>query len=301
MPRKSFLPLCILAALLFGSCSAPLPEQPSATVTPFDPATQAALPPTSTSTPPVSTLTVDLSKETCLADGGRVEAGLNLPSASLEKGLPYRVYTPPCYDQYPDQRYPVLYLIHGQTYNDDQWDRLGADETADQLIADGAVAPFIMVMPADQSHFTQPADNGFDEAVVNDLIPWIDANYRTIPDRAHRAIGGLSRGASWSIHIALTHPELFGALGGNSPPVFDEDAYRVKSWLDNIPPHLLPRIWLDIGRNDQQVIMDSAVWFEGLLDQRDIPHQWTLFDGGHSEKYWGAHVEDYLRWYAADW
>jgi enterochelin esterase-like enzyme len=241
-----------------------------------------------------------LGKETCLATGGEVEA-LEIESELLDHPLALRIYTPPCYDVHTDARYPVLYLIHGQTYNEDQWDRLGADEAADALIADGDLATFIIVMPADESHYTQPSANNFDEAVVEELIPLVDETYRTQADREHRAVGGLSRGASWAIHLALTHPELFGTVAGHSPPVFQEDAPRMRTILDEMPAELRPRIWLDIGQRDQQAILESAIWFEGLLDERDIPHQWSLFEGDHSEEYWSSHVELYLRWYAQDW
>ena len=241
-----------------------------------------------------------LDKETCLVAGGSIEQHA-LASEFLDKELAFRVYTPPCYQEHADERYPVLYLIHGQTYNDDQWDRLGADETADELIAAGISPPFLIVMPADASHYTQPAANGFDEAVIGELIPWVDATYRTLAGRDQRAVGGLSRGASWAIHLALTHPGFFGALGGHSPPVFQEDASRLRGWLDAIPAERMPRVWLDIGDHDQRAISDSASWFEGLLNERDFPHEWHLFVGDHGEEYWSDHVELYLRWYAAAW
>jgi enterochelin esterase-like enzyme len=235
----------------------------------------------------------------CLAAGGQVEL-FEQESEYLDAGLRFRVYTPPCYTELPEQRYPVLYLVHGQTYNDDQWDRLGADEAASELIAAGELPPFIIVMPYDISS-NQPSLDHFGEAVIEELLPWVDANFRTLADREHRAVGGLSRGASWAIHLALTHPELFAAMGGHSPPVFVEDASQVRGWLDTIPAELMPRIWLDIGERDQQAILSSAIWFEGLLSERNIPHEWSLFAGDHSEAYWSSHVAVYLRWYAREW
>ena len=194
----------------------------------------------------------------------------------------------------------MLYLIHGQTFNDDQWERLGADEAAAELIAAEEIVPFLIVMPFDLSS-TQPSLDPFDEAVVNELVTFIDAHFRTIAEREQRAVGGLSRGASWAIHLALQHPELFGALGGHSPPVFVEDAPAVRGWLEEMPAELMPRIWLDIGEKDQQAILNSAIWFEDVLTEMGIPHQWQMFPGNHDEAYWRSHVEDYLRWYAEAW
>jgi enterochelin esterase-like enzyme len=218
----------------------------------------------------------------------------------LPQPLQYRVYLPPCYDEHAHRRYPVLYLIHGQSYTDDQWDRLGADETASALIVSGEVLPFIIVMPRDMV-WTQPSEDGFGEALVQVLIPTIEEEYRTLPGREFRAIGGLSRGASWAIHLGLSRWQLFSAIGAHSPPVFWEDIHSIALWLEVIPAEALPRIYMDIGEDDRPEVMDSAVWFEGVLTSKGLPHEWHLFQGEHDEDYWKAHVEQYLRWYAGGW
>jgi enterochelin esterase-like enzyme len=214
--------------------------------------------------------------------------------------MEYLVYLPPCYDQQPDHRYPVLYLIHGQNYNNDQWDRLGVDEQADALIAAGAIPPIIIVLPRDRS-WAQPTEDMFGEVLVEGLIPMVDANYRSLPDRAHRAIGGLSRGGGWAVHLGLSHWELFSSIGADSLAVFWTDTSRIRGWLAAIPPDELPRIYLDIGQDDRPAIMESARWFENLLTEKSIPHEWHLFPGRHDEAYWGSHVEGYLRWYTQGW
>ena len=81
--------------------------------------------------------------------GGRVEV-FEFTTVLLPNPLVYRIYLPPCYDEDIEQAYPVLYLIHGQTYTDTQWDRLGVPESADRLISGGATGPFIVVMPRDR-------------------------------------------------------------------------------------------------------------------------------------------------------
>ena len=105
----------------------------------------------------------------------------------LRTPLQFRVYLPPCYDEEPERRYPVLYLFHGQSYNDDQWDRLGVDETSDRLIAAGEIPPLIVVMPFER-YGGQPTDTHFSQAITDILLPYIDQIYRTIPDRRHRAV-----------------------------------------------------------------------------------------------------------------
>ena len=235
----------------------------------------------------------------CWDEGGRIEQG-DLRTKILPLPLGFRVYLPPCYDQLPENRYPVLYLIHGQNFNDDQWDRLGVDETADELIAAQEIPALLIVMPRDRS-WSQPTEDMFGQAVAEQLLPWIDQNYRTRPMREYRAIGGLSRGAGWALHIGLSRWESFGSIGLHSLPVFWTDLPDIKAWLDAIPHKSLPRIYMDLGDKDRPQISKSAIWFEELLTEKNIPHEWHLYPGYHEEAYWGDHVEDYIRWYTRNW
>jgi enterochelin esterase-like enzyme len=218
----------------------------------------------------------------------------------LRYPIDFRVYLPPCYDQELERRYPVLYLIHGQSYNDDQWDRLGADEAADALIYAGEASPFIIVMPRYRLWF-QPDEHNFGAAMVEALIPLVDSSYRTLPFREWRAIGGLSMGAAWALHLGLSQWELFGAIGLHSLALFSIDSPRIPGWLDAIPREQLPRIYIDIGDKDSKALLDSTIWFEETLTRKNIPHEWYLFSGYHEEKYWQEHTEQYLRWYTQGW
>lgn len=218
----------------------------------------------------------------------------------LPQPLVYRIYLPPCYDQQLQRSYPVLYLIHGQTYTDTQWDRLGAPETADRLIAAGEVVPFLIVMPRDRV-WLEPTEDNFGKAVIQSLVPWVDDHYRTIPDRSYRAIGGLSRGGAWAVDIGLSRWDLFSAVGVHSGFVFYTDIQPIYLWVYDIPEGLAPRIYIDVGDEDRPEITAGAEWLEDFLTQHDIPHEWHLFSGHHDEAYWQAHVEDYLRWYSMGW
>ncbi|HVN54233.1 MAG TPA: alpha/beta hydrolase-fold protein [Anaerolineaceae bacterium] len=282
-------------------------QSPDTTRTPFlpeiDPSFTPVLPPTpilrSTVTPtlePSLTPTQDLSA--CLAAGGRFEIGGPLPYRGMPEGLSFRVYLPPCYDIETARRYPVLYLIHGQSSTDDQWDRLGADEVADRLIASGEAPPFLIVMPRDRV-WVDPDGDRFGLAVMDQLLPWIDSHYRIQADRAHRAIGGLSRGGAWALHLGLTHWESFGAWGEHSGVVFASDAPLVFSWIKAIPPEEMPPIYLDDGEGDRWLY--SMKDLKKILDQAGVDYTWVLRPGYHNEEYWHAHVDEYLRWYASHW
>ncbi len=238
-------------------------------------------------------------KAECLLIGGRVEV-YEFTTTLLPDPLVYRIYLPPCYDEDTTHYYPVLYLVHGQTYSDTQWDELGVPEIANRLIAAGDIAPLIVVMPRDWV-WLEPTDDNFGLAVEQSLIPWIDEHYRTLTDRQYRAIGGLSRGAAWAVHLGLSHPELFSAVGVHSGFVFQSDVQPIYLWLYNMPEDMIPRIYMDIGNDDRPEMTQASAWLEDLLTRYDIPHEWHLFVGEHDEAYWRAHIEEYLHWYTLEW
>ena len=231
----------------------------------------------------------------CLTQPGRLDQGVVQETVPPQE---YLIYLPPCYDEMPQRNYPVLYLLHGQTYTDDQWVRLGAVTTADKLILSDQAAPFIIVFPDDR-YWNVQAGPGFGYRLVEHLIPYIDQNYRTIADRDHRALGGMSRGAGWALRLGLQRWNLFGTLGLHSLAAFGDDRPYLGGWLKAIPPESLPNIFMDMGESDTEVGFNSM--FENMLTKFGIPHEWHLYPGAHDEAYWSAHVEEYLRWYTGIW
>jgi enterochelin esterase-like enzyme len=261
--------------------------------------TSTTLPPSATTLPlqPTLTATAEITSTVdCHAQAGQVITD-KFVSKVLPKPMAFRIYLPPCYEQDTNKRYPVLYLMHGLTYNDDQWQRLGVTTAADELIAAGAPG-FIIVMPHDRST-AQPSLDPFDEALTGEFIPYIDSTYRTRADRRYRAIGGLSRGGGWAIHLALNNPDLFSAVGGHSPALFAEEDSFIPIWLKKIPAENMPLIALDIGDSDRT--LSSVVEFEALLTKNNIPHEWHLYRGYHDEDYWSSHTKEYLKWYSDNW
>jgi enterochelin esterase-like enzyme len=138
-----------------------------------------------------------------------------------------QVYTPPNYDADPNKRYPVLYLQHGSGEDETGWSKQGhMNFILDNLIAQKKAVPMIVVMEkgyATRAGATpQPTRGGrgdggaFEDVILRDLIPMIDATYRTNPDRGHRAIAGLSMGAGQALRIGLTHLDTFAAVGAFS-------------------------------------------------------------------------------------
>ncbi len=215
-----------------------------------------------------------------------------------DETLTGRIYTPPCYGQDPDRRYPTLYLLHGATETDQQWDDLGVDELADELITGGEIPPLIIVMPREITWLSLP-DDPFGDQLVQVVIPWVERRYQADPNRGDRAVGGLSRGGNWAIRLGLLHWGLFGSLGGHSAPLFYGDLKRVPGWLEGIPAEKIPRIYLDIGEGDKN--LDEARAFRDILLAEGIEPEWHLNPGLHNEAYWRSHLKEYLLWYSSGW
>jgi enterochelin esterase-like enzyme len=294
-----FIPRWAVALALLAALSACLPfNGPTPTaVSPVKNPTLTALPATQTPLTPEIVPAGDTSTPGAPACSGQVLNGI-INSALLAKPMTYHVYLPPCYFDETGTHYPTLFLLHGQTYNEDQWIRLGVPATMDRLIAAGQIPPFIIVFPYDYSNL-QPPQYHFEDVFMGALIPQIDATYRTIPDAAHRAIGGLSRGAAWALHLGIHHPDIFGAIGAHSPAIFYSDAASLPLYLRDIPAEQLPRIYIDFGDADEQ--MQNDLDFKKLLDDYNIPYEWHANIGFHDETYWAAHVQAYLTWYAQGW
>ncbi len=281
--KLTWLALSLLLGL--WACTPLTPPIPTLTIPP----------PTITPSPLPPTVTPTATPLACLTQPGRVEKGV------LETTKPpqeYLIYLPPCYDQQTDLHYPVLYLLHGQTYIDDQWVRLGVVDSANKLILSDEAPPFIIVFPDDR-YWNLPPGPMFGDRLINSLIPYIDKTYRTHADRTHRALGGLSRGGGWTVRLGLQNPKLFGALGLHSPAVFTGDSSSVEDWIAAIPSASFPRLWLDVGDQDKE--LGSVRLLEDLLSQFGIAHEFHVFSGDHSEVYWRQHVDEYMRWYVLGW
>ena len=172
------------------------------------------------------------------------------------------IYTPPCYYQNPDKRYPVLYLQHGGGENEYGWAQQGKTALImDNLIAEGKAEPFIIVMDNGTWTFPQghrpqaqqrpegqrpqaPKRGGFQlpagwtdnfmHTLIDDIIPMVDASYRTIADSEHRAMAGLSMGAMQTKAITLANPKTFSWVGlFSGGTISPEEAEESKGFKEN--------------------------------------------------------------------
>jgi len=233
----------------------------------------------------------------CAYSSGSIEDKL-IESILLTSPLAVKIYLPPCYNILRNSGYPVLYMLHGQTFENDQWQRLGLLTVADELITAGIIRPMIIVMPYDISWTIGPENSLFDESFIQELIPYVDENFNSCVDRGCRAVGGLSRGGNWAVYLGFAHPELFTAIGSHSAPLFYGEILRITTFIDATEvPNIVPALYIDVGNKDENIT--QVLTYVNLLKKYNVPYLFTEFAGYHSEDYWRGHVKDYLIWYSS--
>lgn len=231
--------------------------------------------------------------------------------------MPYFVFIPPGYDSSPSARFPVLYMLHGagvSSGSDTEWYAYGLLERADQLIRAGVIPPLLIVLPqGDRSFWVDHANGGpqWGRYTARDVVSEVDQHFRTVPDRAHRAIGGLSMGADGALQLAMNYPDVFSIAIANSPtlrayndaPSFfgdqtffnAHDPVQLALAYPNIVKTL--HLWIDIGADDPW--RGPAEAFHQQLLSEGIPHEWHVWPGTHNGTYWSAHTADYLEYAGA--
>jgi len=235
-------------------------------------------------------------------------------SEMLGRAMPYRLYLPEGYET-SGRRYPVIYLLHGQSGRYDEWSGYGVEMVANGLWSDGKLGAVIMVAPQGGLGYWMNQDGGalpgtqWGDYVAKDLVRHVDGTYRTIKRRDARAVGGLSMGGHGAIQLALNYPDTFGTAGAHSPSIRDEGSappfFGTGSFFLNRDPVSLierseikqpPRFWIDAGTNDPWRPAAEAV--HRALEAKGWAHEWRVFAGEHDGWYWGDHLWEYLPFYS---
>ena len=167
------------------------------------------------------------------------------PSPSTGTDRRAFVYTPPGYDRDQGTRYPVLYLQHGWGEDETAWPNQGhANLIMDNLIAEGATRPFIIVMTYGMTNVIRPGAPGglasfdikpFETVLIDELIPYVDTHFRTLADADHRAMAGLSMGGFETKLITTSNADKFGYVGLFSGGTFSvEDVAKNPAFRKNV-------------------------------------------------------------------
>lgn len=211
------------------------------------------------------------------------------------------VYTPAGYPKDTETRYPVLYLQHGSFEDETGWSAQGrANLILDNLIAAKKAVPMIIVM--DNGYAYKPQDNSetnagtrppsaFEEVMINEIIPMIDSRYRTIADREHRAIAGLSMGANQTMRIIMNNLDKFAYYGGfsgtsnyPSSDEIDPATFLNGKFNDgNAINRQIKVFWLGLGTKEPKPFPASVGAFRNMLEKQGIKYHFYQSPGTSHE------------------
>ena len=248
---------------------------------------------------------------------------LKLDSKLMARPMSYRVILPPNYEANKTQKYAVVYLLHGLTGHYDDWDKR-------TKLEDYALAyKYIFVLPEGENGWysdgATQANDKYESYIIKELIPEIDKSYRTLADKNHRAVAGLSMGGYGSIKFGLKYPEMFalvagfsGALpaaswndknlGGISKPLTDSimsiygadgsqtraenDIFKIVKEITADKAENLPFIYQSCGTED--FLIQTNHEFAALLFEKKIPHEYREHPGIHDWKFWDDQIKEFL-------
>jgi len=252
--------------------------------------------------------------------GSGVEYG-SLQSASLGKELKFAVQLPPSYQTDTKRRYPVLYFLHGMNGNEREFERRGVAAAINKMRDDGKIGEFIIVSPAGENSFYLNAKNGvrYEDAIIKDLIPYIEKTYRVIGTAATRSIQGISMGGWGALYLAFKHPEMFstvtahcaalvpelphpsgtdrrsqflsqlvGKIFGDPP---DEEYFRAANPVFVVEQNLPAikksgiKIYFDCGEQDRYGFGEPNKAFDEKLTKLGLAHEFHMYPGGHGWEY----------------
>lgn len=211
-----------------------------------------------------------------------------------------QVYTPPGYSK--QKKYPVLYLLHGIGGNErEEWAKGGvAQAILDNLIAEKKIEPMILVLPNGNATTNRPVTNAsgsgrrgfgdltgwgkpFENDLIKDIIPFIEANYSVKADRQRRALAGLSMGGGQSLNIGLGNLDVFAWIGGfssapntNPPELLVPDPDKLKQQLK--------LLYISCGNKDGLIRVSQRV--HAYLKDKNLPHIWHVDEHGHDFQHW---------------
>lgn len=250
------------------------------------------------------------------AQKGKVFDNLTVESKLLKGERKFSIYLPPDYES-SSRSYPVLYLLHGAGDDHTGWVQFGEVlHIADKAILNGEATPMIIVMPdadtGQRGYFNSlNGDWPYEDFFFQELMPYVEKNYRIKGEKRYRAIAGLSMGGGGTFMYALKHPELFSSacpLSAYIGPLTIEEAknrlpadqqgaseeqieeyfhqHNALSLIERMPDDQkrAVRWYIDCGDDDFLYEGNSLVHI--AMKKKEIPHEFRIRDGGHTWTYW---------------
>ena len=243
-------------------------------------------------------------------------------SKVLKAHRAYTIYLPKSYEVNPEKKYPILYLLHGvMGTNEGRFRDQRAGEVLDQLIASGEACDMIVVSPNAGGNIYAGVWNGYfnmpgwayEDFFYQEFLPYIESKYRVIGDKQHRAIAGLSMGGGGTTSYAQRHSELycaayamsalmnipeFGAMPSKEP-ANPEDKMEILNksvrehscidyvlQADDVRKEQLRSVQWYVDCGDDDFLLDRNIEFVQAMHRAQIPLQFRVRDGGHTNEYW---------------
>ncbi|WP_280748165.1 alpha/beta hydrolase-fold protein [Parabacteroides sp. PF5-9] len=245
----------------------------------------------------------DLYKVNDIAHGSLTHVWYDSKALGVDRRM--NVYTPPGYEANKNKRYPVLYLLHGTGGDENEWVTFGRTiQIMDNLIAQGKAEPMIVVMPnghpyleaapgeshwgyykPEHNHTARPAAT-FEE-IFPEIMNFVDANFRTLQDKSHRAIAGLSMGGGHAMAISKRYENTFDYVGLFSAAGSlrtDEDVEQLKKQFANG----VKLYWIGMGSDD--FLYQRGVDFRNKLDEMGLKYTYVETGGGHVWNCWREYL-----------
>ncbi len=239
-------------------------------------------------------------------------------SELLKREMPYRVITPVGYEVNADNKFPVIFLLHGLTGRFSDW----TERT--EIVEFARNYEYIIVMPdGGDGWYSDSAtveNDKYESYLIKELMPEIDRRFRTSLERQNRAVAGLSMGGYGAIKFALKYPEKFSVAGSFSgaldaplrgqnnqflrPSIMSvfgaddhqnrkgNDIFRIVREMPSEKLKNLPFIYLDCGTED--FLIQTNRDFAALLFEKKIPHEFRQLPGNHNWNFWDAQAREFF-------
>ncbi|WP_205513591.1 alpha/beta hydrolase-fold protein [Longitalea arenae] len=216
------------------------------------------------------------------------------------------IYAPPGYDVNTNEKYPVLYLLHGGGEDESGWSAQGrTDLILDNLIAAKKAKPMLVVMMDGNfstgiAGFNEQALKAFESDLKQQVIPFIEQNYRTATDASARALAGLSMGGLQTLYAGIKNSQLFSYLGvfssgwwANQPALSGPQYEFMKSNAATINNNL-KRLWISMG-GKEDIAYNNCKIMLSKFDEMNIKYQYSEYPGGHTWPVWRNNLYNFAQ------
>lgn len=218
-------------------------------------------------------------------------------SALEGKQRTYQVYLPPTYYSQPTRKYPVVYLLHGINGGSKEWEPRDFGTKLDGLYTTAGLAESIVIMPDGESlWYSDSAADPWRSMFLQEMIPQVDAEYRTLADPNFRGLSGISMGGMGAFSIGLAHPELFSSIATHIGALsYNPFGITPIAQAAAMTPEQLKHysIYFDACEFDDYAFDDAARAMNTVLTDKGVPHTWAVYpEGRHNDACWMPHIAD---------